>query len=95
MEAVMTWLTAALGPKGQITLPKRIREALGIEEAGDRVGFLWDEASGTVKLTRMEIRPVGEDYSDEDLKKLAKLAKATGGKKFSRAEDFLKHVDKL
>lgn len=91
----MTWITTALGPKGQITLPKRIREALGIEGTGDMIGFLWDEQTGTVRLTRMEMRPVGEDYSEEELKKLAKLAQAHGGKKFAKAEDFLRHIEKL
>ncbi|MBI4972024.1 MAG: AbrB/MazE/SpoVT family DNA-binding domain-containing protein [Candidatus Omnitrophica bacterium] len=91
----MSWITTALGPKGQITLPKRIREILGLEEAGDVIGFLVDEQSGTVKLTRMEMRPVGEAFSEEDLKKLEKLAKAPGGKRFSKAEDFLRHIEKL
>lgn len=91
----MTWVTASLGPKGQITLPKRIREVLGLKEKGDRVGFVLDEKSGAVRLTRMEIRPVGKDYSEEELRKLMRLTKEGSGKKFTSAEAFLKHLEKL
>ncbi len=91
----MTWITAALGPKGQITLPKRVREALGTKEAGDLVGFVLDERTGSVRLARMEVRPAGEDYTEEELRKLEKLAKAHGGKKFASAEEFLQHIKKI
>ena len=91
----MTWLTAPLGPKGQITLPKEIREALGVKEKGDRVGFILDEESGTVRLARMEIRPAGQDYTEAELRKLLGIAKAAGGKKFTSPEAFLRHLEKL
>ncbi len=91
----MTWITASLGPKGQITLPKEIREALGVQEKGDLVGFILDEKLGSVRLTRMEIRPAGEEYTEEELRKMMGLAKAAGGKKFNTAESFLKHLEKL
>ena len=91
----MTWITATLGPKGQITLPKQVREALGMKEAGALVGFILDERLGSVRLTRMEVRPAGEEYTEEELRKLHKLAQARGGKKFASAEDFLQHIKKL
>ncbi len=91
----MTYLMATLGPKGQITLPKRIREILGAREKGDTIGFLLDEKTGSVRLKRMEIRPAGEDYTEEDLHKLSELAKEKGGKKFASAQEFLRHIDKL
>ena len=91
----MVWFSASLGPKGQITLPKKIREALKVRERGDVVGFLWDEQSGEVRLSRMEVRPAGEDYTEEELRKLMKLAKEPGTKKFASAEEFLKHIKKL
>lgn len=91
----MTWITATLGPKGQITLPKQVREALGMKEAGDLVGFVLDEKAGSVRLARMEIRPADEDYTQEEFRKLGQLAKAAGGKKFTSAEDFLQHIRKL
>ena len=91
----MTWITAPLGPKGQITLPKEIRKALGLQDKGDFVGFLVDEKTGSVRLTRMEIRPAKEGYTQEELTRLIGLAKEPGGRKFSSAEAFLKHIQKL
>ncbi len=91
----MTWITAPLGPKGQITLPKEIRKALGLQEKGDLVGFLLEENSGAVRMTRMEIRPAEAEYSQEELNRLTQLVKEPGGKKFSSAEAFLKHIQKL
>ena len=40
--------TATLSSKGQITLPRQVRQALGVT-AGDRLDFTV-EASGTVRL---------------------------------------------
>ena len=91
----MTWMTATLGPKGQITLPKRVREVLGMKEAGMLVGFIFDEKTDSVKLTRMEVRPAREDYTEEELRKIQKLALERGGKKFASAEEFLRHIQKL
>ena len=91
----MNWLTAPLGPKGQITLPKEIRKILGLKEKGDLVGFVLDEKAGSVKLTRMEIRPAGESYTEEELRKLMGMVKEPGGKKFSSPESFLKHIENL
>jgi AbrB family looped-hinge helix DNA binding protein len=91
----MSWITAPLGPKGQITLPKEVREALGLKEKGDLVGFVLDEKTGSVRLSRMEIRPAaGEEYTEEELRKMMGLAKASGGKKFDSAEAFLRHLGK-
>lgn len=48
--------TAKLTSKGQLTIPQRVREALGLE-AGDRVDFVADPAGGyrTVSV-RKDIR---------------------------------------
>ena len=91
----MTWVTAALGPKGQITLPKEIREVLGVREKGDLVGFVLDEKSGSVRLSRMEVRPAGEEYTAEELRKLLALSKEREAKKFSSPEAFLRHLETL
>ena len=91
----MTWVTAPLGPKGQITLPKEIREALGVKNRGDLVGFVIDPKSSTIKLARMEVTPAQGSYTEEELRKLAGLAKEKGGKKFASAEEFLNHIEKI
>ncbi len=84
----MTWLTAMMGPKGQITIPKEVRTIIGALEKGDLVGFMCDEKSGVVRITRMEVRPAGEEYTEEDLRKLLKIAHQKGGKHFTTAKDF-------
>lgn len=91
----MTWLTATLGPKGQITLPKEIRQMLGLEERGDLVGFAVDEKSRSVRLARMEVRPAEEGYSEEEIGKLLRISKERGAKKFDSAEAFLRHLNKI
>ena len=94
-EEVMTWFTATLGAKGQITLPKRIRATIGAMTKGDMVGFVLDEKLGSVRLAKMEIRPAGESYSEADLRKLLKISKSEGGNDFRSPEEFLRHLHKL
>lgn len=67
-------VTATLTSKGQITIPKEIREALGVD-AGDRVDFTL-EADGSV---RMEVRR-------RDLASLAGLLHRPGSQRLSVEE---------
>ncbi|MBI4432827.1 MAG: AbrB/MazE/SpoVT family DNA-binding domain-containing protein [Candidatus Omnitrophica bacterium] len=90
----MTWFTATLGPKGQITLPKKVRMTIGALEKGDTVGFMVDEKSESVRLAKMEVRPT-EAYTEEELQKLLKIAHQKNGKLFASAEGFLRHLDSL
>ena len=91
----MTWLTATLGPKGQITLPKEVRTLIGALEKGDLIGFMIDEKTKAVRLTKMEVGPAEEPYTEQELKKILQLAHAKKGKSFATAKDFLKHLDNL
>ena len=91
----MTWLTATMGPKGQITLPKKVRMIIGAMEKGDTVGFMLDEKLKAVRLAKMEVRPAEDAYSDEELRGLLKIAHQKDGKSFGSAKDFLNHLDKL
>ena len=91
----MTWFTATLGPKGQITLPKKVRMALGIVEKGGTVGFVLDEKAGSVRLAKMEVRPAEDAYTEEELRKMLKIARTKDRKRFDSAEDFLKHLKPL
>jgi len=91
----MTWLTATLGPKGQITLPKKVRVTLGTMDRGDLVGFILDEKSGAVRLTKMTINPAEEVYTQDELRKLLKIADSKEGKHFNSAKNFLHHLDQL
>ena len=89
------WVTAPLSSKAQITLPKRVRELLGVREKGDRVGFLIDEKAHRVMITKVKLVPEEEPYTDEEIRKLLKLRKEPGGKTFDSAEAFLKHLHSL
>ena len=90
-----TMIMATLSSKAQITLPKRIRELLGLREKGERVGFVVDEKTRRIVLTKMTLVPAEESYTEEELRKLLKLAKTPGKKTFASAEAFLKHVRSL
>ena len=76
-------VTAPLSAKGQMTMPKAVRKALNLNEPGDTVGFLVDEEAHVALLTRMELVPAAESLSKADLRKLSKLTKEQGGKRFS------------
>ena len=89
------WLTAPLSSKAQLTLPKRVREILGVREKGDRVGFLIDEKHRRITITKVDLIPTEEPYTEEEIRKLLKLAKEPGGKTFNSAEAFLKHLHSL
>ena len=91
----MNWLTATLGPKGQITLPKEVRVVIGALEKGDLVGFMLDEKSKAVRLAKMDVKPAEEDYTADELRKLLKIAHQKNGKSFTSAKDFLHHLETL
>ena len=88
-------MTATLSSKAQLTLPKRIRELLGVREKGDQVGFVVDEKTHRVVMTKITLVPSEEPYTEEELRKLLRLVKAPGKKTFTSPEVFLKHVRSL
>jgi len=87
-------VTAPLTGKGQLTVPKRVRQWLKVGAAGDRIGFLIDERTRRVTVTKVELIPAEEPYTDEEIRKLLKLRKGPG-KTFDSAEAFLKHLHSL
>ena len=90
-----TLMTATLSSKAQLTLPKRVRELLGLRDKGDQVGFLVEEKTRRIVLTKISLIPDEDPYTEEELRKLLKLAKAPAGKTFVSAEAFLKHMRSL
>jgi AbrB family looped-hinge helix DNA binding protein len=88
-------ITAPLSRKAQITIPKRIREMLGVKAPGDRIGFLIDDKSRRIMVTRVELVPADESYTDQDIRKLLALRREPGGRTFRSAEAFLKHLRSL
>lgn len=90
-----TLMTATLSSKAQLTVPKRIRELLGIRAKGDRVGFVVDERTRRVVMTKVSLVPTEEPYTPQELRKLLRLARAPGKRTFASAEAFLKHLRSL
>lgn len=90
-----TLVTAPLTSKAQITLPKSIRQLLGVQEKGDRVGFVIDEKTRRIMITKVDLVPAEAPYTKEEIRKLLALRKEPGGKTFTSPEAFLKHLHAL
>ena len=89
------WVTAPLSSKAQITLPKPVRDLLGIKAKGERVGFLIDEKARRVLITKVKLVPEEEPYTEEEIRKLLKLRKEPGGKTFNSMDELLKDLKSL
>jgi len=79
--------------EGKISIPGPIRKVLKIRSEGDIVGFVLDGTQ--VILTKAEIVPVVEPFTDKEWKKLTELANKPGGKTFKSGDNFLKYHKKL
>ena len=87
-------VTATLSSKAQITLPKEVREALGIKTAGQLVGFFVDRQAHRVELKPLRVVPEDEEFSEEEYRKLLGLGRQKGGKTFKTGKAFLDHLKK-
>ncbi len=85
-------ITAPLSSKAQLTLPKRVRELLRVHAKGDRVGFLIDEKTRRVTMTKVELIPADEPYTEAEIRKLMKLRKEPGGRTFNSMEELLRDL---
>ena len=85
-------LTASLSSKGQLTLPKEVRAALGVGLKGESVGFLVDEQAGVVRLARVESVLVDPEFTEEELRKIEKLRGAKNRRGFKTAEGLLRDL---
>jgi AbrB family looped-hinge helix DNA binding protein len=83
-------VTAAVTSKGQITLPKPVRELLRVGGKGDTVGFVVDERRRTVRLTRTETVVVDPDLPPGAYAKLARLRRGGKGQVRRRVSALLK-----
>jgi AbrB family looped-hinge helix DNA binding protein len=84
-------LAATIGTKGQITLPKKVREFLGVCEQGDLVGFSIDEGQRAVRLAKLKVVPE-EEFTEGEYQKLLRLPKKKGGKRFTSMQGLLKDL---
>lgn len=76
--------------KGQVTLPKRVREKLHIQE-GDLLRL--QRRDNEIIIKRVELA-TDEKLSDAEWDKLEKLARSKG-KTFGNAEGFLKKLKRM
>ncbi len=87
-------VTVPLTSKGQLTLPKAVRELLGVGSKGDLVGFAVDHETKRVQLTRVEAIPVHEDFTPDEYAKLLQLFRKKGGKRFRSMQALIKDLKK-
>ena len=84
-----TLATAPIGAKGQITLPKKVRQLLHLQASGELVGFLVDERTRAIRLTKVDLVPADDPFTAEEYRKLDQLRRAPGGKTFRSGKAFL------
>lgn len=85
-------LTATLSSKAQLTLPKEVRELLGVKNGGDLLGFLVDADHRMVQLTRVETALVDEEFTQEEYRKLLRLPRQRGGKRFRTVDQMIREL---
>ncbi len=87
-------VTVPLSSKGQLTLPKTVRDLLGVKSKGDLVGFTVDRETKRVQLTRVEAIPVHEDFTPDEYAKLLQLSAKRGAKKFRSMPALIRDLKK-
>lgn len=80
-------ISAHLGAKAQVTIPKLVREVLNIHSPDDLLGFVIEPETHTVKLTKLNIVPAEEDFTENEYQKLLQLADESGGETFKTAKE--------
>jgi len=81
-------LLATVSSKGQVTLPKPVRELLQLE-LGDLIRF--KPAPGGILLTKIAV--VEEEFSASEWRALERLA-SRRGRRYQTAKEFLKSLDR-
>ena len=80
--------------KGQVTLPKAVRDILGLKPGPDMVAFRV-ERNGKVEIVSVEIREKKvSPYTEEEWSKIGKLS-GQRGKSFASAKAAKKHLKSL
>ena len=89
-EPVVMLVTAPIGAKAQLTLPKAVRQALHLQARGDLIGFVIE--SGRVALTRIEPVPSSDPFTDEEWRKIDRLAAGPPASTLQDAASSLRHL---
>ena len=83
-------ITSPVGAKAQVTLPKVVREALHLKAQHDLVGFVIQ--GDRVALTRIEPVPSSDPFTDEEWKKIERLAAQAPAATRENAADSLRYL---
>ncbi len=83
-------ITAPVGAKAQITLPKAVREALHLKAQSDLVGFVIQ--AGRVALTRIEPVPSSDPFTDAEWASIERLASQTPAAVFEHSASSLRYL---
>ena len=83
-------ITAPVGAKAQITLPKLVREALHLKAQQDLVGFVIH--GDRVALTRIEPVPSSDPFTGAEWAKIKQLAAQSATATFESAEESLRFL---
>ena len=83
-------ITSPVGAKAQVTLPKMVREALHLKAQHDLVGFLVQ--GDRVALTRIEPVPSSDPFTDQEWKKIERLASQVFNPPCENAADSLRYL---
>ena len=82
-------LVATISSKGQVTLPKSVRELLRLQ-LGDYLRF--KPVAGGVLLTKISLEP--EEFSEAEWRALERLTNQRG-KRYKSAKAFLRDLERL
>ncbi|OGW91875.1 MAG: hypothetical protein A3D28_03795 [Omnitrophica bacterium RIFCSPHIGHO2_02_FULL_63_14] len=85
-------ITAPLGAKAQVTLPKAVRKALHLQDRQDMVGFIIQ--NGRVALTRIEPVPSRDPFTDQEWRAIDRLADQRPAAAPSGAEASLRYLQR-
>ena len=83
-------ITSPVGAKAQVTLPKAVREALHLKAQHDLVGFVVQ--GNRVALTRIEPVPSSDPFTDEEWRKIERLAAQAPAATCENAADSLRYL---
>ncbi len=87
-----TLITAPIGAKAQLTLPKAVRQALHLHTRGDLIGFVIE--SGRVALTRIEPVPSSDPFTEEEWRQIDRLAAEPPAATLENAAQSLRHLQR-
>jgi len=83
-------ITAPVGAKAQVTLPKAVREALHLKPQEDLIGFVIE--GERIALTRIEPVPSSDPFTDAEWGKIERMVSRTPTATFENAAGSLRYL---